>query len=152
MTRMQRIGPVFIDLPSRQHACELCSWSEVEKEPDFEIHRPQIIHQLQFVGVHQLVRRLDLDDHAAVHEHVDAMKADLLAAEEHLDGELALDDQAALMQNDLQGSLADAFLESKSELVIGFEEAADDRMRQSLFEEIPASRGAVPRGRIRASG
>ena len=121
----------------------------MEEESDLEIHRRQIIHQLQLVGVQQPVSCFGFDDHTTVHEHIDAMKSNLTAVEKHLDWELTLHDEPTAAECDFQSAHVDPFAKAESQLVIGFEETPNDLMRERLLEEMRAHGALVPVGTIR---
>src|SRR5690348_3347032 len=118
----------------------------MEEKPYLEVHRRDVVHELQSIGVRQLMAGLHLHDYTALHEQIDAVETDRLTAEEDLDREFALHQESAPPEGDFERSLVNALEEAKAERVVDLEKCADDLPRQLLLHQRPAP-GALARVR-----
>ena len=53
--------------------------AEVEDEPDFESSGLKIVYKLRFMGIVNVLRRLQFQDHAVIHDHIGNKVADLFS-------------------------------------------------------------------------
>jgi hypothetical protein len=89
------------------------------------------------------VRRLVLDDHTTLDEHVETVNADLLAAKKDRNRELTFDIEAALPESNFERTTIDTLDEAGPERVINVIERADDLSTQFSFNKVLVLEGLI---------
>jgi hypothetical protein len=97
--------------------------AKMEENTELKAEGRDVAAELTPSGFGETFRRLHFDDHSSFDEHVDAMKADLLATERDDDRVLAIHPQPSTPQRDLECSRINRLHEAVPQLVVHLEEA-----------------------------
>lgn len=133
MTQSTRIDSDGGNASASELAMEAGHRTKVKKEAEVDAEGCDVAAELSAGALGQAFGRLWFDDDPAFDEHVDAMKANLLAPEGDDDRVFAIDLEPSASHRDLECPRIERLDEAVSQLVIHLEEASNNGVAELLF-------------------